>query len=59
MAREASRPSVTSTTKEQQVTVWLVAFIVALEIGALAVVGYGLAGRLGEQAGDDADDSTP
>jgi hypothetical protein len=39
--------------------VWVVAFIVALEIGALAVVGYGLAGMLGEPAGDGADDTTP
>ncbi|MBV9001732.1 MAG: hypothetical protein JO304_21925 [Solirubrobacterales bacterium] len=40
-------------------TVWLVAFIIVLELGALAVVGYGLAGMLGEAAGDDADDNAP
>ena len=40
-------------------TVWLVAFIVALELGALVVVGYGLAGMLGETAGDDAGDNIP
>ena len=37
-------------------TVWLVAFIVALELGALAV-GYGLAGMLNETASGDADDN--
>ena len=42
-------------------TVWLVAFIVVLELGALAVVGYGLAGMLGEAEGDDAEgeENTP
>ena len=40
-------------------TVWLVAFIIVLELGALAVVGYGLAGMLGEPAGDDADENAP
>ena len=36
-------------------TTWLVASIVVLEIGALAVVGYGLAGMLNEPADDDTD----
>ena len=38
--------------------VWLVAVILVLELGALAVVGYGLAGMLNETAGDDGDDTT-
>jgi hypothetical protein len=29
-----------------------------LELGALAVVGYGLAGMLNEPAGDETDDDT-
>jgi hypothetical protein len=37
--------------------VWLVAIILLLELGALAVVGYGLAGMLNE-APDDADNVT-
>lgn len=37
--------------------VWLVAIILLLELGALAVVGYGLAGMLNE-APDDADNDT-
>jgi hypothetical protein len=36
--------------------VWLVAAILVLELGALAVVGYGLAGMLNEPPDDDADD---
>ena len=36
--------------------VWLVATILVLELGALAVVGYGLAGMLNEPADDDIDD---
>lgn len=38
--------------------VWLVAVVLVLELGALAVVGYGLAGMLNEPAGDDGDDTT-
>jgi hypothetical protein len=37
--------------------IWLVAIILVLEIGALAVVGYGLAGMLNEPSDDEADDS--
>ena len=37
---------------------WLVAIILVLEFGALAIVGYGLAGMLNEPADDDADDGT-
>jgi hypothetical protein len=38
--------------------VWLVATILVLELGALAVVGYGLAGMLNEPPDDDAPDAT-
>jgi hypothetical protein len=38
---------------------WLVAIILLLELGALAVVGYGLAGMLNEPSDDDVDDATP
>jgi hypothetical protein len=36
--------------------VWLVASIVVLELAALAVVGYGLAGMLNEAPDNDSDD---
>ena len=36
---------------------WLVAIILVLELGALAMVGYGLAGMLNEPP-DDPDDGT-
>jgi hypothetical protein len=36
---------------------WLVAIILVLELGALGVVGYGLAGMLNEPPDDDADES--
>lgn len=37
--------------------VWLVATIFVLEIAALAVVGYGLAGMLNEPSTDGVDDA--
>jgi hypothetical protein len=37
--------------------VWLVASILVLELAALGVVGYGLAGMLNESPSDDADDA--
>ncbi len=38
--------------------VWLVAAIVVLELGALGVVGYGLATMLNEPSDDDSEDGT-
>jgi hypothetical protein len=35
---------------------WLVAIVLVLELAALAVVGYGLAGMLNESPDDDAPD---
>lgn len=37
---------------------WLVAIVIVLELAAVAVVGYGLAGMLNESPDDDAPDGT-
>ncbi len=47
-ALRESRPSVTDTTEESRV-----ASILVLELAALGVVGYGLAGMLNEPPADD------
>jgi hypothetical protein len=37
---------------------WLVVIVMVLELGAVAVVGYGLAGMLNEAPDDDAPEAT-